>query len=66
MGFLNLPAEQVDKEIEATLGRVCDCIGADLAEVLTWKDPERSSFDRHPRVEGQPRPAYFRDSDLSV
>ena len=39
--FVHLPAERVDAEIENTLGRICECIDADLGTLVRWTDLEK-------------------------
>jgi len=34
--FINLPANQIDAEIEDSLRRVCQCLGLDLAALWQW------------------------------
>ena len=34
--FINLPANQIDPEIEDSLRRVCQCLGLDLAALWQW------------------------------
>jgi PAS domain S-box-containing protein len=36
--FVNLPADEVDREIEAALCRVCEPLGIDLALLWQWSD----------------------------
>jgi PAS domain S-box-containing protein len=36
--FVNLPAEQIDQEIEDAQRRVCDCLGLDLSALWQWSD----------------------------
>ena len=42
--FVHLPPERVDEEIGRSLGRICDCVDADLSTLLQWNDPERSTM----------------------
>jgi transcriptional regulator with GAF, ATPase, and Fis domain len=42
--FVHVSPERVDGEIETTLGRVCECVDADLSTLLLWNDPERSTM----------------------
>ncbi len=39
--FVNLPAEQVDGEIEDAQRRICDCLGLDLSALWEWASVER-------------------------
>jgi len=42
--FVHGPHERVDDEIERTLGRICECVDADLSTLLLWNDSERSTL----------------------
>ncbi len=42
--FVHLPTEQVDGEIEKVLGRICECVDADMVTTLYWKDEKRMEF----------------------
>jgi hypothetical protein len=32
--FINLPADRIDSEIEAALGRVCECLDLDRSSLV--------------------------------
>jgi transcriptional regulator with GAF, ATPase, and Fis domain len=42
--FVHVPPEQVNEEIDKTLGRICECVDADLSTLLQWNDPEKSTL----------------------
>ncbi len=42
--FVHLSPEQVDEEINETLGRICECVDADLSTLLQWNDLERKTL----------------------
>jgi formate hydrogenlyase transcriptional activator len=43
--FVNLPADQIDGEIENAQRRICECLGLDLSSLWEWSD-ETSGFVR--------------------
>ena len=42
--FVHVSPEQVNDEIDETLGRICECVDADLSTLLQWNDPERKTL----------------------
>jgi formate hydrogenlyase transcriptional activator len=42
--FVHVPPERVDEEIDKTLGRICECVDADLSTLVQWEDPEKSTL----------------------
>jgi len=42
--FVHMTPERVDEEIDKTLGRICECVDADLSILLQWSDPEKSTL----------------------
>ena len=38
--FVHLSPDRVDAEIENSLGRICECVDADISTLLQWKDSE--------------------------
>jgi formate hydrogenlyase transcriptional activator len=42
--FVHVPPEQVDEEIDKALGRICECVDADLGIFLQWNDPKKSTL----------------------
>ena len=42
--FLNLPADEVDKEIVGAMRDVCDCLGLDLSSLWQWSGEESGFF----------------------
>jgi hypothetical protein len=42
--FVNLPAEDVDKEILEAQRGICECLGLDVAGLWQWSDKEGGSF----------------------
>jgi formate hydrogenlyase transcriptional activator len=64
--FIHVLPQQVDEEIEKSLGQICDCLDADLATFLQWNDPEKSTFKvTHEWDAGFLDGPYFRDAILS-
>jgi PAS domain S-box-containing protein len=37
-GFVNLPTDQIDSEIEDAQRRICECLGLDLSSLWQWSD----------------------------
>ncbi len=48
--FINLPAGEVDREIEDALRRVCEPLGIDLAVLWQWSDAGPGCHRAHPRL----------------
>jgi hypothetical protein len=42
--FVHVSPERVDEEIEESLGRICECVDADLSTLHLWNDPEKSTL----------------------
>jgi formate hydrogenlyase transcriptional activator len=42
--FINLPAEEVDREIKETERRICDLLGLDMAALCQWSNEEPGLF----------------------
>ena len=58
-GFVNLPTDQIDSEIEDAQRRICECLGLDLSALWQWSD-DRPRFmtvtHLHSPPEGPLRP----------
>ena len=64
--FVHVPPEQVDEEIDKTLGRICECVDADLSTLLQWNNPEKSTLTvSHEWDVGSIDGPYFRGAILS-
>jgi transcriptional regulator with GAF, ATPase, and Fis domain len=64
--FVHVPPEQVDEEIDETLGRICECVDADLSTLLQWNNPQKSAMTvSHEWDAGSVDGPYFRGSVLS-
>ena len=48
--FINLPAGEVDREIEDALRRVCELLGLDLAVLWQWSARTAGRHRAHPRL----------------
>jgi transcriptional regulator with GAF, ATPase, and Fis domain len=64
--FVHVTPEQVDEEIEKTMGRICECVDADLSTLLQWNDPQKSTLlVSHEWNAGSISGPYFRGVVLS-
>jgi transcriptional regulator with GAF, ATPase, and Fis domain len=64
--FVHVPPEGVDEEIDKTLGRICECIDADLSTLLQWNDQEKSTLKvSHEWNVGSIDGPYFRGAVVS-
>lgn len=41
--FVRVPPQSVDEEIEEALGRICECVDAELSTLLLWNNPAEES-----------------------
>jgi hypothetical protein len=60
--FINLPAEQVDREIEDAQRQVCECLGLDLAALWQWSSELPNYFKMthlYRPLGGPPVPKHF-------
>jgi transcriptional regulator with GAF, ATPase, and Fis domain len=64
--FVHVPPEQVDEEIDKTLGRIGECVDADLSFLLQWTDPQKSTLTvSHEWDVGSIGGPYFRGAVVS-
>ena len=64
--FVHVSPEQVDEEIEETLGSICKCVDADFSTLLQWNDPEKSTLTvSHEWDAGSIDGPYFRGAVVS-
>jgi len=65
--FVNIQPDRVDKEIDRTLGRICEFVDADMAGLLEWEDSDRSTLTvTHEWDGGDFDAPYFTDVEISA
>ena len=55
--FINLPANEIDPEIEDSQRRVCQCLGLDMCSLWQWSDESPGFLGTDPPLSIRGRPA---------